>query len=423
MCIQEAIRWALAEPNQLIFWVAPNYKTAREVGFEELMTHVDVLEAAIRRVHYSNLTVEFINGSKIIFKSGDNPDALRGRKIDLAILDEAAFIKKDTWMVMRPALADSGGHGILISTPNGRGNYFHEIWESKGWSKYHWPSDLNPLMTEEEIKGITEHLSQTDVDQEILAKFITRAGRVYNDFSEENQLDPLSPSLEKHEIHLGMDFGFASPSSIVFMAVDKGTKDKVVQFDEIYVDRTQIDDIVALIVERLNRHGLRLKDLQECYCDPAGEAEELSSGKSPVDTLRKYGFMMVNKATRINPGLALVRAYIKTSSGKRRFFVTKNCKETIRSFMGYQYAMMRGSLIKEEPLKDGLHDHACDAVRYFFVNKFDHAKYVAKELNQHRYLGPKVSKRVWKRCAGCRQMFISKTAVHEPPFVCNQCEE
>ena len=31
---------------------------------------------------------------------------------------------------------------------------------------------------------------------------------------------------------------------------------------------------------------------------------------------------------------------------------------------------LEGADLKQEPLKDGFHDHGCDMIRYFFINRF-----------------------------------------------------
>jgi phage terminase large subunit len=406
----------------LVYWIAPSYKVAKEVGFEEFNNLIDVLQPVLKDVNLSNLTIEFKNNSKLVFKSADNPDSLRGRKINFVVLDEAAFIKAEIWQVIRPALADSKGSAVLISTPNGIGDWFHNIWQLGTWSKYHWPSLMNKLvMTTEEIDDIRANMSQTEFDQEIMAKFVTKAGRVYNDFDESNVIDDFIPNLKEYDIHLGLDFGFAAPSAISFMAVDRATQDKVIQFDEIYINRTQFSDIIDLIIDRLKSYTIRLEDLSYCYCDPAGEAYELSSGISPVDMMRQRGFKVKNRATKIAPGIAQVRAFIKNCSGDRRYLTTKKCKETIRSLQGYQYDISSNGTSKEEALKDGLHDHMCDAIRYFFVNRFDTAKYVAKDVDQASYLAEKGSAKNFKRCTKCRGLFMSSTPKDKPPFVCDKC--
>lgn len=423
MCIQECLKVCLSKRKQLVYWIAPSYKVAKEVGFEEFNNMIDVLQPVIEDINLTNLTIKFKNASQLVFKSADNPDSLRGRKINFCILDEAAFIKPEIWQVIRPTLADTKGSAVLISTPNGIGDWFHNIWQLDTWSKYHWPSTMNKLvMTEEELADIKANMSQTEFDQEIMAKFVTKAGRVYNDFDENNVVDDFKPDKTKYDIHLGLDFGFAAPSAICFMAVDKISQDKVIQFDEIYINRTQFSDILSLIIGRLDEYNISLEDLSTCYCDPAGEAYELSSGISPVDMMRQRGFKVKNKATKIAPGIAQVRAFIKNCSGDRRYLVAKKCKETIRSLQGYQYDISSNGTSKEDALKDGLHDHMCDSVRYFFVNKFDTAKYVAKDVDQASYLAENVTAKNFKRCGKCHKMFMSSTPKDKPPFVCDKCK-
>ena len=74
-------------------------------------------------------SLEMVNGSKI--KSGatgsNAQDAARSEALSLLIIDEAAFIKSmDTiWTAAQPTLA-TGGDCIVLSSPNGIGNWFHK---------------------------------------------------------------------------------------------------------------------------------------------------------------------------------------------------------------------------------------------------------------------------------------------------------
>jgi phage terminase large subunit len=421
-CLQEALRHCITNENALCWWVAPTYKEAREIGWAEFKEYQEALSPALHSVHNSRLCAEFTNGSKLYFKGSDNPDTLRGRGLTMLVGDEAAFMKDNLWgMVLRPSLSDRHGKAVLISTPNGR-NWFHGIYKANSWSSYHWVSSMNPLITPEEIDQVKDEISDVDYRQEYCAEFITRAGRVYSDFSGDNIMTSrINPSDGEWEIFLGMDFGFANPTAVAFMAVNTLTS-RVVQFDEIYVERTQLEDIINLIYSKLMIHGLRTKDISYIYTDPAGNSEELTSGISPVDTLRKtpYSFNVVNKGTKVNPGIAQVRAWIKNTKGERRYYVYDTCMETIRSFNGYQYTSSRDGTIVDEPLKDGLHDHMMDAIRYFFVNRFDTAKFVADKPEQEPYT-PQVKVKSVVRCGVCHKKYLS--SVECPPHVCTQCKE
>ena len=79
---------------------------------------------------YNAFNVKFDNNSEIICKA-TSPDALRGLSVSLLMLDEFAFvpsgIANQFWAANYPTLA-TGGAAIVVSTPNGTGNLYHELW-------------------------------------------------------------------------------------------------------------------------------------------------------------------------------------------------------------------------------------------------------------------------------------------------------
>jgi len=419
--LQEAIRHSISNSNRFTWWVAPTYNDAREIGFDEFLKLREVLEPAIHSIHHTRLKIVFKNGSVIYFKGSDKPDSLRGRGLTMAIGDEAAFIKRDVWYkILRPALSDRQGVALLGSTPNGY-NWFKELNESQEWTKYHWPTALNPMITPEELIAVQMEISRDEYRQEYLAEFITKAGRVYDEFTDANIISPWSPDPKEYSVYLGMDFGFAHHTAVVFMAVERASDNNVIQFDELYVKKTQMDDIISQIRTKLGEHKLNQSYIETGYTDPAGNADELSSGLSPVDMLRNSGFNIINKGSSVNAGIALTRSFVKNSLGVIRYRVTDNCKETIRCFNGYQYTTNKSGTVKEEPLKDNIFDHLMDAVRYFFVNKFDHAKYITTVPDQRLYTTEVKKYRVIKKCSNCGTPFVSYTSIKSPPFKCSDC--
>ena len=58
-------------------------------------------------------------------------DAGRSEAISLLIIDEAAFIEEnrieEIWGSSQQTLS-TGGKAIVLSTPNGTGNFFHKMW-------------------------------------------------------------------------------------------------------------------------------------------------------------------------------------------------------------------------------------------------------------------------------------------------------
>ena len=76
----------------------------------------------------NKLSLRLTNGSQIKAKSS-NSDAARSEAVSLLIIDEAAFIEnvEETWASAQQTLATGGG-AIVLSTPYGTGNWFHQTW-------------------------------------------------------------------------------------------------------------------------------------------------------------------------------------------------------------------------------------------------------------------------------------------------------
>lgn len=76
----------------------------------------------------NRLSLRYTNGSQIkAIASGG--DAGRSEALSLLVFDEAAFIDRidDIWISSQSTLS-TGGSAIVLSTPNGVGNFFHRTW-------------------------------------------------------------------------------------------------------------------------------------------------------------------------------------------------------------------------------------------------------------------------------------------------------
>ena len=82
----------------------------------------------IDSIENNRLSLKLANGSQIKAKSS-NSDAARSEAVSLLLIDEAAFIENvaETWASAQQTLATGGG-AIVLSTPYGTGNWFHQTW-------------------------------------------------------------------------------------------------------------------------------------------------------------------------------------------------------------------------------------------------------------------------------------------------------
>ena len=76
----------------------------------------------------NKLSLRYANGSQIKATSAAG-DAGRSEALSLLVFDEAAFIDKieEIWVSAQSTLS-TGGNAIILSTPNGVGNFFHKTW-------------------------------------------------------------------------------------------------------------------------------------------------------------------------------------------------------------------------------------------------------------------------------------------------------
>ena len=168
------------------WWLAPIYSQSKMV-FRKLISAAQKgkAESAFKSISHSELRVELINGSAITFKSADNPDTLRGEGLARVVVDEAARVSRDVWEeVLRPAVSDTGGKVLFISTPKGK-NWFYELW-TRGYDPQHpnykswkFPTSDNPLVPAEDIEQARQSLPVDVFQQEYLAEFLDNNAGVF----------------------------------------------------------------------------------------------------------------------------------------------------------------------------------------------------------------------------------------------------
>jgi hypothetical protein len=82
----------------------------------------------LKAVESNKLSIRLSNGSQIKAVSSTGTSG-RSEALSLVIIDEAAFVDgaEELWASLQQTLS-TGGQGILLSTPNGTGNFFHKMW-------------------------------------------------------------------------------------------------------------------------------------------------------------------------------------------------------------------------------------------------------------------------------------------------------
>jgi len=131
----------------------------------------------------NRLSLRFSNGSQIKAVSSSG-DAGRSEALSLLILDEAAFIKDvDSIWASAQSTLSTGGSAIVLSTPNGVGNFYHKTWVGamEGTNEFnpiklHW--DLHPERNQDWRDEQDQLLGPKHAAQECDCDFITSGNTV-----------------------------------------------------------------------------------------------------------------------------------------------------------------------------------------------------------------------------------------------------
>ena len=161
----------------LFFYVAPLLKQAKTIAWSRLKQIVAPLVMhGMAEVNESELWVRLLtNGAMIRVYGADNPDAMRGVRLDGVVIDEVADVKPETWReVLQPALADRLGWAMFIGTPHGI-NLFSELF-FKARSLQDWHAALYTVYDTEaldvqEVERYRQSVDENTFKREMLCDF------------------------------------------------------------------------------------------------------------------------------------------------------------------------------------------------------------------------------------------------------------
>ena len=167
--------------------------------------------------------IDIKDGGMVAVRSTHHPDSLRGEGLDLAILDEAAFMEARVWQqIVRPMLATSRGSAIFLSTPCGL-NWFWDLYrigldrEESEWLSFHFPTTANLLIASEELESIRRMTAARIWQTEYEARFSDDSGQVFRRIREAvHHASPKGPQAG-HRYVAGVDWGRDYDYTVIVM--------------------------------------------------------------------------------------------------------------------------------------------------------------------------------------------------------------
>ena len=327
-------------------------------------------QEVIKTWHGTDRSYRWPTGSKTLLRSAERPGRLRGIQVAWAWLDEPAEMKPEIWPTITGRIRSKTRwlHQILLTgTPSGY-NWVHDAFGDPG-ERLDEGVHVVRASTEENadnlphgyIDSLRNLYSARLAAQELSGEIVHLEGQVF-DYRPDRHVTACEWP-EGAPTWAGLDFGYRSPAVVFFRRHPE--RDAWVAFDELMPSDTTTEQLT----DRILAKGY---NLEEVWCDPAGK-QATTAGRTDIDVLRRAGiparYRTSSRVRRIAFGLEVMRAAMDPADGSPpRFLVherlTHGSKRGLhRSLLSYRF---KGNT--EAPEKDNVHDHACDAARYFWAN-------------------------------------------------------
>lgn len=241
--------------------------------------------------------------------------------------------------------------------------------EEKNLLHLHFTMDDNPALTEETKARYKRMFAGVFYKRYILGLWVLAEGIIYDMWDEAKHLFDYQGEVYD-EYGVAIDYGTASVMTFGLYGIMK---------------RPLGGDIVYLIKEYY--YDAKKTGRQKTDAEFADEFEAFLEGISPkviyVDPsaaslkveLKKRGFYQVIDADNdVINGIRLVATFLSTG----RFFIERNCKDTIKEFGSYVWDPKAQERGEDKPLKQN--DHAMDRNRYYIYTKYkkQQTKVIAK---------------------------------------------
>ena len=226
--------------------VEPTLNQSRRV-FKEI---TKMLEGSniIKNANQSLLSIDFINGSEIIFKSAEQYDAIRGYSVSgILIVDEGAFIVDDVYEILFPVRDAHNSPMLVISTPLFFDGYFYRLFTSTNSKSYDWCDyDTSMFLSDEKLEQYRNTLSELKFRSEYLGQFITDGGYVFRNITK----CVLSNSIVKGEpVVCGIDWAVGNDGDDTVLSLLDANANAV---DFIRINNMSPVEQIDTIVNKLN---------------------------------------------------------------------------------------------------------------------------------------------------------------------------
>jgi len=340
--------WLLGRNEQKGAWISPIYNQAKKV-FQELTA---AAHDVIAEKNKADLTIRFINGSSLIFLSGERSDSIRGFSFNYMVVDEAAFIKETSIQeAILPTLTSIGKKCLMISTPKGR-NFFYNMYlrgisdEYPSYTSFSGTSFDSPYIDDEFLKDQERSLPESIFRQEYFAEFTDASSDVFTGIDNVCILRNYEQSNRQEKCFIGVDTGLSNDFSAISIQTESGRV--------LYMEKRNGENITA-IAERF---------IQVCsrYNVVGGYIETNGIGQAMYDLIRPKYRKVQGFTTTQDSKTALVRTLISDIEEMTVELPSKELNSDLYQEMSlYTYKLGNNGKLSFTHAP-GLHDDLLDAL-------------------------------------------------------------
>ena len=368
--VQEAIRLSYVNAGRTGLIGAPTYPMLRDATLTQL---VEVLED--NHLPFALNKSEFVitmkdTGSKILMRSLDEFERLRGTNLAWFGVDELSYCAEEAWLRLEGRLRDHKATelcGFAVWTPKGFDWVYKKFIAEppKGYEVVRAAAFENKFILDQ-IPDFYERLKHSYDErffaQEVMGQYVnTNANTVYHCFDRTVNVKPLQVH-RRLELLWALDFNIEPMCSVVAQIWG----DELHVIDEIRLQRASTEDAC---MEFISRYGNREFGVV-VYGDAAGNTMQTTSGTTDYTIVKQVfkregieNFTMHMR--RANPlvkdRVQLVNSLLRSAAGDSLLFIDPKCKELIKDFEQVTYQKDSMQLDKST---DYRRTHMSDALGY-----------------------------------------------------------
>lgn len=274
---------SLSEPNSISMAISPVTAQSRKL-FQEI---VSTAQPIIQKSNAGLLSIEFINGSCIHFKSCEQGDNVRGfttKRAGILCVDEAAFIDSDFFYNICVPITNVYKSDIfLFSTPKYKQGLFYELYTDGltnhsnvltfDWTTY----DLSKYLPKEVLDMYKSKLPKLTFQAEYLAEFIDGDGTVFSNYKDCVNVTEINPN---EPLFISVDWGTGTGKDDTAITVGQNLNTIVNIHRVYYFNDKRVNDTIEYICKIVNYY------ISKGFKDITIVVEKNSIGNIYFDLLR-----------------------------------------------------------------------------------------------------------------------------------------